>query len=103
MLREQLRQLIQDRVSIEELQQPIDNINNNLDKAEKLFAAAYDVTIIQPGIGDSSGINSFYIFYFFFHKILKKLPYRIKKSFLPFIVFSIFQGIGSKSIFTKGS
>jgi hypothetical protein len=82
MLREQLRQLIQDRVSIEELQQPIDNINNNLDKAEKLFAAAYDVTIIQPGIEYSFGINWFYIYYFFFHKILKKLPYRIKKKFL---------------------
>jgi hypothetical protein len=73
MLREQLRQLIQDRVSIEELQQPIDNINNNLDKAEKLFAAAYDVTIIQPGIEYSFGINWFYIYYFFFHKILKKI------------------------------
>lgn len=68
---------------MEEIQQPIDKINNNLDKAEKLFAAAYDVTIIQPGIGFSFGTNWFYIYYFFFHKILKKMPYRIKKSFLP--------------------
>lgn len=82
MLREQLRQLIQNKVSIEEIQQPIDKINNNLDKAEKLFAAAYDVTIIQPGIGYSFGTNRFYIYYFFFHKILKKMPYRIKKKFL---------------------
>jgi hypothetical protein len=39
MLREQLRQLIQNRVSIEELQQHIDKINSNLDKAEELLAA----------------------------------------------------------------
>ena len=65
MLREQLRQLIQDRVSIEEIQQPIDNINNNLDKAEKLFADAYDVTIIQPGIGYSFGINWLYLYIIF--------------------------------------
>jgi hypothetical protein len=39
MLREQLRQLIQNKVSIEELQQHIDKINSNLDQAEKLFAA----------------------------------------------------------------
>jgi hypothetical protein len=82
-IREQLRRLIQDRVSIEEIQQPIDKMNNNLDKAEKLFAAAYDVTIIQPDIAYSFGTNCFYIYYFFFHKILKKMPYRIKKSFLP--------------------
>ena len=81
-IREQLRQLIQDRVSIEEIQQPIDKINNNLDKAEKLFAAAYDVTIIQLDIAYSFGTNCFYIYYFLFHKILKKMPYRIKKKFL---------------------
>jgi hypothetical protein len=40
MLREQLRQLIQNKVSIEELQQHIDNINNNLDKAEDLLIAS---------------------------------------------------------------
>jgi hypothetical protein len=39
MLREQLRQLIQNRVSIEELQQHIDKINSNLDKSEELLAA----------------------------------------------------------------
>ena len=39
MLREQLRQLIQNRVSIEQLQQHINKINSNLDQAEKLFAA----------------------------------------------------------------
>jgi hypothetical protein len=50
---------------MEEIQQPIDKINNNLDKAEKLFAAAYDVTIIQPGIGFSFSTNWFYICYFF--------------------------------------
>jgi hypothetical protein len=64
-LREQLRQLIQDRVSIEEIQQPIDKINNNLDNAEKLFAAAYDVTIIQPGIGYSFCTKCFYIYIIF--------------------------------------
>jgi len=37
MLREQLRQLIQNKVPIEELQQHIDKININLDKAEKLI------------------------------------------------------------------
>jgi hypothetical protein len=37
MLREQLRQLIQNKVSLEELQQYIDKINNNLDKAEGLL------------------------------------------------------------------
>ncbi len=84
---------------MEEIQQPIDKINNNLDKAEKLFAAAYDVTIIQPGIGFSFGINWFYIYYFFFHKILKKMPYRIKKVSYRLIVFSIFQGIGSHLIY----
>ena len=50
---------------MEEIQQPIDKINNNLDKAEKLFAAAYDVTIIQPGIGFSLGTNWFYIYIIF--------------------------------------
>ncbi len=85
---------------MEEIQQPIDKINNNLDKAEKLFAAAYDVTIIQPGIGFSFGTNWFYICYFFFHKILKKMPYRIKKKVsYRLIVFSIFQGIGSHLIY----
>ena len=39
MLREQLRQLIQNKVSIEELQEHIDKINSNLDKAEKLLGA----------------------------------------------------------------
>jgi hypothetical protein len=38
MLREQLRQLIQNKVSLEELQQHIDKINSNLDKAEELLA-----------------------------------------------------------------
>jgi hypothetical protein len=37
MLREQLRQLIQNKVSLEELQQHIDKINSNLDKAEELL------------------------------------------------------------------
>jgi hypothetical protein len=37
MLREQLRQLIQNKVSPEGLQQHIDKINNNLDKAEGLL------------------------------------------------------------------
>jgi hypothetical protein len=37
MLREQLRQMIQNKVSIEELQQHIDKINSNLDQAEKLL------------------------------------------------------------------
>jgi hypothetical protein len=40
MLREELRQLIQDRVQIEEIQHHIDNINSNLDKAEKLLATS---------------------------------------------------------------
>jgi hypothetical protein len=40
MLREQLRQLIQNKVSLEELQQHIDKINNNLDQAEKLLATS---------------------------------------------------------------
>jgi hypothetical protein len=34
MLREQLRQIIQNKVSIEELQEHIDKINSDLDKAE---------------------------------------------------------------------
>jgi hypothetical protein len=38
MLREQLRQIIQNKVSAEELQQHIDKINSNLDKAEELLA-----------------------------------------------------------------
>jgi hypothetical protein len=37
MLREQLRQLIQNKVSLEELQQHIDKINSDLDKAEELL------------------------------------------------------------------
>jgi hypothetical protein len=37
MLREQLRQMIQNKVSSEELQQHIDKINSNLDQAEKLL------------------------------------------------------------------
>jgi hypothetical protein len=37
MLREQLRQLIQNKVSAEELRH-IDKINSNLDKAEELLA-----------------------------------------------------------------
>ena len=37
MLREQLRQMIQNKVSIEELQQHIDKINNNLDQAEEIL------------------------------------------------------------------
>ena len=40
MLREQLRQFIQNRVSVEEIQQHIDKINSNLDKAEGLLAGA---------------------------------------------------------------
>jgi hypothetical protein len=35
MLREQLRQIIQSKVAVEELQQHIDKINSNLDQAEK--------------------------------------------------------------------
>jgi uncharacterized protein YeeX (DUF496 family) len=38
MLREQLRQFIQNRVTVEEIQQHIDKINNDLDKAEELLA-----------------------------------------------------------------
>src|SRR5215204_4927792 len=37
MLREQLRQLIQNQVPAEQLQQHIDEINSNLDKAEQLL------------------------------------------------------------------
>jgi hypothetical protein len=40
MLREQLRQLIQNKVSLEELQQHIDKINSNLDQAEKLLLSS---------------------------------------------------------------
>jgi hypothetical protein len=40
MLREQLRQFIQNRVPVEEIQQHIDKINNDLDKAEELLAGA---------------------------------------------------------------
>jgi superfamily II RNA helicase len=40
MLREQLRQLIQNKVSIEELQEHIDKINSDLDKAEELLATS---------------------------------------------------------------
>jgi hypothetical protein len=36
-LREQLRQLIQNQVPAEQLQQDIDKINSNLDKAEQLL------------------------------------------------------------------
>jgi hypothetical protein len=39
MLREQLRQLIQDHVPIEELQLHIDKINGNLKNAEGLLVA----------------------------------------------------------------
>jgi hypothetical protein len=38
MLREQLRQLIQNRVPAEQLQQHLDKINDNLDRAEQLLA-----------------------------------------------------------------
>jgi hypothetical protein len=38
MLREELRQQIQDRVPLQEIQQQIDTINNNLNDAEKLLA-----------------------------------------------------------------
>jgi hypothetical protein len=37
MLREQLRQLIQNRVPAEQLQQHIGKINSNLDRAEQLL------------------------------------------------------------------
>jgi hypothetical protein len=37
MLREQLRQLIQNQVSVEQLQQHIDKINDNLDRSEQLL------------------------------------------------------------------
>ena len=40
MLREQLRQFIQNIVPVEEIQQHIDKINSNLDKAEGLLAGA---------------------------------------------------------------
>ena len=40
MLREQLRQMIQNKVSSEELQQHIDKINSNLDRAEKLLSSS---------------------------------------------------------------
>ncbi|HYF98582.1 MAG TPA: hypothetical protein VD815_00675 [Candidatus Saccharimonadales bacterium] len=38
MMREELRQMILDQVSIEELQSHIDNINSNLDKAVELLS-----------------------------------------------------------------
>ena len=38
-LREELRQLIQDRVSLEQIQQHIDKINSNLDQAEQLLSS----------------------------------------------------------------
>jgi hypothetical protein len=37
MLREQLRQLIQNRVPAEQLQQHLDKINDNLDRAKQLL------------------------------------------------------------------
>jgi len=37
MMREELRQQIQDRVPVEQLQQHIDMINNNLNEAEQLL------------------------------------------------------------------
>ena len=37
MLREQLRQLIQNQVPAEQLQQHVDKINSNLDKVEQLL------------------------------------------------------------------
>jgi hypothetical protein len=40
MLREQLRQFIQNRVPVEEIQQHIDKINSNLEKAEGLLVGA---------------------------------------------------------------
>jgi hypothetical protein len=40
MLREQLRQIIQSKVAVEELQQHIDKINSNLDQAEKKLLSA---------------------------------------------------------------
>jgi hypothetical protein len=39
LLREDLRQLIQDRVPIEQIQQHIDKINSNLDQAEQLLSS----------------------------------------------------------------
>jgi small-conductance mechanosensitive channel len=38
MLREELRQQIQDKVPLQEIQQQIDSINNNLNAAENLLA-----------------------------------------------------------------
>jgi hypothetical protein len=38
-LREELRQLIQDRVPLEQIQQHIDKINSNLDQAEQLLSS----------------------------------------------------------------
>jgi len=38
-LREELRQLIQDRVPLEQIQQHIDKINSNLDQAERLLSS----------------------------------------------------------------
>jgi hypothetical protein len=40
MLREQLRQFIQNKVSIEEIEQHIEKIDSNLDKAERLLVGA---------------------------------------------------------------
>jgi antitoxin component of RelBE/YafQ-DinJ toxin-antitoxin module len=40
MLREQLRQIIQNKVLPEELRQHIDKINSNLDQAEKKLLSA---------------------------------------------------------------
>jgi hypothetical protein len=44
MLREQLRQFIQNRVSVEEIQQHIDKINSNLDKAEGLLVGTKTIS-----------------------------------------------------------
>jgi hypothetical protein len=40
MLKEQLRQFIQNKVSIEEIEQHIEKIDSNLDKAERLLVGA---------------------------------------------------------------
>jgi hypothetical protein len=39
LLREELRQIIQDRVPIEQIQQHIDKINSNLDQAKQLLSS----------------------------------------------------------------
>jgi hypothetical protein len=42
MMREELRQLIIEKASTQEVKEHIDNINNNLDRAEELLGSSAD-------------------------------------------------------------